>query len=79
MHLYGNARLTSVNPIPGRVLATWSLVTAFFIPIVGLVLGVVALGQSRRAGVSNNLAVAGIAVSIVLGFGATITTIAIWA
>jgi hypothetical protein len=61
------------------MLATGSLVMAFLIPIVGLALGVVALGQSRRAGVPNSLAVAGIAVSIVLGIGATITTIAIWA
>jgi hypothetical protein len=74
-----HAQLAEQHAIPGRVLGIWSLVMSFLVPIIGLVLGLVALRQSRRARVPNPLAVAGVTVSIVLGLGATVTTIAIWA
>jgi hypothetical protein len=59
-------RTTSVHEIPGRALGIWAFVLSFFLPVVALTLGVVALGQSRRAGVSNNLAIAAIAINTVV-------------
>jgi hypothetical protein len=55
----------------------WSFVLSFFVQIVALVLGIVALRQSRRAGVSNNLAVAGIILSVVFIVAGAITAIVI--
>jgi hypothetical protein len=58
-------RPPSVHDLPGRALGIWAFVLSFFLPVVALVLGVVALGQSRRAGVSNSLAIAAIAINTV--------------
>lgn len=53
----------SVEEDPGFVLGVVALVCAFFVQIVGLVLGIVALQQSRRAGRQNPTAIAAIIVS----------------
>ena len=56
-------RVRSVHEIPGRALGIWAFVLSFFLPVVALVFGIVALGQSRRAGVSNPLAIAAIVIN----------------
>lgn len=48
---------------PGFILAVIGLVSAFFTSIVGLVLGIIALQQSKRAGFQNPTAIAAIIVS----------------
>lgn len=51
---------------PGRGLGIAGLVLAFLIPPLGLILSIVAKVQSRKAGVKNGIATAGIIVSIVV-------------
>lgn len=52
-------------PVPGKTLGIVALILAFFVQIVGLILGIVALVQSRRAGVKNTPAVWAIVLSSV--------------
>ncbi len=47
---------------PGHGLGLASLITSFFIGILGLILGIVALMKSKKAGYKNGLALAGIIV-----------------
>ncbi len=54
-------------PVPGRTLGIVALIVAFFVQLLGLILGIVALTQSKRAGAKNTPAVWAIIVSIVLG------------
>lgn len=53
----------SVTDDPGFMLGVVSLATSYFVSIVGLVVGIIALQQSRRAGFQNPTAIAGIIVS----------------
>ncbi len=53
-------------PVPGRTLGIVAFVVAIFFNIIGLILGIVALVQSRKAGVKNGWAVAAIIVGIIL-------------
>ena len=69
----------SVHDLPGRAMGIWAFVLSFFVQVLALVLGIVALGQSRRAGVSNGLAIAGIVISSVLIIAGAITAFAILA
>lgn len=66
---------------PGKTLGIVGLILAFFIPLVGLILGIVGLNQSKKAGRKNGVALAavivssiflviGIIVAIVVGIGA---------
>ncbi|MBO1903041.1 DUF4190 domain-containing protein [Leucobacter weissii] len=48
---------------PGKTLGIVSLILAFFLPIIGLILGIVAVIQSRKAGAGN---IPGI-IAIILG------------
>jgi len=48
----------------GKTLGVIALVAAFFISLLGIILGFIAKGQSKRAGVKNTPAT----VAIVLGF-----------
>lgn len=50
---------------PGRVLGIVGFILTFFISILGLILCIVAKVQSRKAGVPNGLATAGIILGIV--------------
>jgi hypothetical protein len=50
---------------PGKGMGVASLILAFFIPLVGLILGIIAKGKSKKAGFKNSLALAGIIISIV--------------
>jgi hypothetical protein len=74
-----NDRIAAIHAVPGKALGIWALVFAFLVPVVGLVLGITAAQQSRRAGVPNSLATAAVAVSAVLIVAAVITTVAVWA
>jgi hypothetical protein len=50
----------------GKTLGIVGVVLAFLIPLVGLIVSIVARGQSKRAGVSNGAATAGIIISIII-------------
>jgi hypothetical protein len=52
-------------PIPGRTLGIVAFVLSFFTGLIALILGIVALVQSKKAGVSNGWAVAAIIISSV--------------
>jgi heme/copper-type cytochrome/quinol oxidase subunit 2 len=52
--------------VPGKTLGIVGLVLAILAPLVGLILSIVAKSQSKKAGVKNGPATAGIWVSIVL-------------
>lgn len=51
---------------PGRTLSIVGLILAFVIPLVGLILSIVAMNQSKRAGYRNALARWGIIVAIIV-------------
>lgn len=53
-------------PVPGRTLGIVAFILSFFIQLVALILGIVALVQSRKAGHKNGWAVAAIIISAVL-------------
>lgn len=53
-------------PVPGKTLGIVALIVAFFFQLLGLILGIVALVQSRKAGARNLPAVWAIIVSAVL-------------
>ncbi len=59
----------------GKTLGVVALIVAFFFSLLGIILGFVAKGQSKRAGVSNTPAT----VAIVLGFVFMILGIIIFA
>lgn len=67
----------SSEPIPGRTLGIVALVVAVFFNVIGLVLGIIALVQSRKAGHKNGPAVAAIIVGAILTVAAIITIILI--
>ncbi len=51
---------------PGKTLGIVALIASFFIALLGLILGIVALNQSKKAGFKNGPAKAAIIISIVL-------------
>lgn len=53
-------------PVPGKTFGIVALIVAFFANIIGLILGIVALVQSRKAGHKNTPAVWAIIVGAVL-------------
>ena len=58
----GNA---AVAENPGKTLGIVALVASFFISLLGLILGIVALNQSKKAGFKNGPAKAAIILSII--------------
>lgn len=52
--------------IPGRTMGIVAFILSFFIQLIALILGIVALVQSRKAGHKNGFAVAAIIISSVL-------------
>lgn len=50
---------------PGKGMGIASLVLAFIAPLIGLILGIIAKGKSKKAGHNNGLALAGIIVSCI--------------
>ncbi|WP_322409443.1 DUF4190 domain-containing protein [Microbacterium invictum] len=53
-------------PVPGKTLGIVAFVLSFFAQLIALILGIVALVQSRKAGVKNGWALAAIIISVVL-------------
>lgn len=53
------------GPVPGKTLGIVAFVLSFFVQLVALVLGIVALVQSKKAGHGNGFAVAAIIISVV--------------
>ena len=64
-------------PVPGKTLGIVAFILSFFVQLVALILGIVALVQSRRAGHKNGWAVAAIIISIVLMILGIIIAIAV--
>ncbi|WP_052367237.1 DUF4190 domain-containing protein [Paraoerskovia marina] len=64
--------------VPGKTMGIVGLVLAFFMPIVGLVLSIVAFVQSKKAGFSNGPALAGIILGAIFTILATIALILIF-
>lgn len=64
--------MTTPAPAPaapvsdGKTLGVVGVILAILIPLVGLIVSIVARGQSKRAGVPNGAATAGIVISIIL-------------
>lgn len=54
------------QPIPGKTLGIVALIVAIFFNVIGLILGIVALVQSKKAGYKNGFAVAAIIVGAIL-------------
>jgi len=52
--------------VPGKTLGIVGLILAFLAPVIGLILSIVAKVQSRKAGVPNGIATAGIIVGAIL-------------
>lgn len=76
-----NAQPAPGAPVPGKTLGIVALVVAIFFNVIGLILGIVALVQSRKAGVKNGWAVAAIivgAILFVVGIIVTISLIALF-
>ncbi|HYJ49743.1 MAG TPA: DUF4190 domain-containing protein [Microbacterium sp.] len=65
--------------IPGKTMGIVAFILSFFIQIVALILGIVALVQSRKAGHKNGWAVAAIIISSVLLVVSIIVAIAVFA
>jgi len=61
------AYASAPGPVPGRTLGIVALVSAFFIQLLAIILGFVALSQSRKAGVKNTPALVGIILGFVFG------------
>jgi hypothetical protein len=61
---YSQPAQPAVNP--GQTLGIIALICAFFFQLLGLILGIVALNQSKKVGMKNGLAVAAIWISVVL-------------
>jgi hypothetical protein len=51
---------------PGKTLGIVGLILAFLLPLIGFIVSLVARSQSKKAGVSNGPATAGIIIGLVL-------------
>lgn len=67
---------TSTEAVPGKTLGIVALVLAIFFNVIGLILGIVALMQSRKAGYKNGPAVAAIIIGAILTVVAVVAIIA---
>ncbi|MBZ4487270.1 DUF4190 domain-containing protein [Microbacterium sp. cx-55] len=61
-----NGTYAAATDYPGRTMGITAFVLSFFLQVIALILGIIAIVQSRRAGVSNNLAIAAVVISAVL-------------
>jgi hypothetical protein len=61
---YSQPAQPAVNP--GQTLGIVALILSFFFQLLGLILGIIALNQSKKVGMKNGLAVAAIWISVVL-------------
>lgn len=65
------------GPVPGKTLGIVGLVLAFLASPIGLILSIVAMVQSRKAGAKNGFALAGIIIGIIGTIVLIITIISI--
>jgi len=63
---YNAGGYAPAGPVPGKTLGIVAFVLSFFFQLLALILGIVALVQSKKAGRSNGFAVAAIIISAVL-------------
>ena len=49
---------------PGQTMGIWAIIAAFFLPIAGIPLAIVARRKSREAGFTGNLALIALVISI---------------
>ncbi|QIK64256.1 DUF4190 domain-containing protein [Leucobacter viscericola] len=63
--------------VPGKTLGIVGLILAFIMPLIGLILSIVAMVQSRKAGAKNIPALIGIIVGAIATIGWIIAIIAI--
>lgn len=56
-------------------LATWAIICAFVVPLVGLVLGIIGCCTYKREAKYRKLCIAAIPISVVIGVGAVILTV----
>jgi hypothetical protein len=65
---------------PGKTMGIVGLVLSFLgcLSIVGIILSIVALSKSRKAGYSNGVAVAGIVVGAVVLIGSIVVGVVLW-
>lgn len=54
------------TPVPGKTLGIVAFVLSFFMQVIALILGIIALVQSKKAGVKNGFALAAVIISSVL-------------
>jgi len=73
---YSGGAAPSGDATAGKTLGIVGLILAFLAPPIGLILSIVALVQSKNAGVKNTLAKVGLILSIVFIVLAIIATIA---
>lgn len=62
------------TPVPGKTLGIVAFVVSFFFNVIGLILGIVALVQSKKAGRGNGFAIA----AIIIGSLSVILTIIVF-
>jgi len=63
---------------PGRTLGIVGLIFSFLMPLIGLILSIVARSSSKRVGINNTMAKAGIWISsILLAIGVIVAVVAI--
>ena len=60
---------------PGKGLSIAAIILAFLMPLIGLILGIIAMVQSKKAGQKNGLALASVIISIVLIIIGIISTV----
>lgn len=63
-----NTTPPSATPVPGKTLGIVSLILAFLLPLIGVILGIIASSQSRRAGVKNTPATVAMILGIIFLF-----------
>lgn len=66
-------------PVPGKTLGIVAFILSFFMQLIALVLGIVALVQSKKAGAKNGFALAAIIISSVLLVLAIIALVLVFA
>ena len=66
---------TTPAAVPGKTLGIVALIVSFFFQLIALILGFVALSQSRKVGAKNTPAVVAIVLSIIFGIGWIAVTI----
>lgn len=72
---YGFGAPVAVNP--GKTLGIVGFVLSFFISVAGIVIGIIALAQSKKAGYPNGFALAAIIIGSVALVGSIVSTIAV--